>query len=222
MFLSDHQIKRRAQEGMIEPFNNGQVNLKPQTPNGPFGSVQKSISWGLSSYGYDVRLDNSFLVPKFDQHASLCIDPKNSSTKDYDHVVSDIIFIPPHSFILGQTIEHLRIPRDILALCIGKSTYARCGIIVNVTPLEPEWEGTITIEISNTNVKPAKIYAGEGIAQLLFMWCDPQGLRAMQRAEMNRNPNFIAECTNFDNLCETSYADRKGKYIGQKEVTLPK
>lgn len=219
MLLSDRLIRERAKAGMITPFEKDQISLKPMPANGPFGSVTKAISYGTSSYGYDVRLDNSFLIPKFDQHASLCVDPKNSSPKDYEHVVSDVVFIPPHSFVLGQTIEHLRIPRDVLALCIGKSTYARCGIIVNVTPLEPEWEGTITIEISNTNVKPAKIYAGEGIAQLLFMWCDPRSTHEYFNEEQR---GTYEHGTVFDNLCETSYADRKGKYQDQKEVTLPR
>lgn len=208
MFLSDHQIIRRAKDGMIRPFQEKQTNLYAK---GPVGEGFYGISSGVSSYGYDARLDNSFLIPKFDQHASLVVDPKMSSPKDYEHVVRDTILIPPHSFVLGQTIEVFKIPRDVLALCIGKSTYARCGIIVNVTPLEPEWEGTVTIEISNTNVKPAKIYAGEGIAQFLFAWCQPE-------IEFDYNNGVRME----NNICQTSYADRKGKYQGQREVTLPR
>jgi dCTP deaminase len=207
MFLSDHQIEKRCtgiEKPMIEPFYSSQISTKPI-----FSKDNKLISFGLSSYGYDARLDRTFLFPKFDPTANPVIDPKNTSVGDYAHIVRDCIEIPPHSFVLGQTLEYFRIPRDILAICIGKSTYARCGIIVNVTPLEPEWEGHVTIEISNTNVKPARIYAGEGIAQFLFAWCHPQVV-------------INDEEYHFGNECNVSYADRKGKYQGQIEVTPPK
>jgi dCTP deaminase len=204
MFLSDQQIlKRCLDEQMIEPFENHQISISPM-------EGRKLISYGISSYGYDVRLDREFLTPKFDTGASYIVDPKNTSELDYDLKLANEITIPPHSFILGKTIEYFKIPRDILALCIGKSTYARCGVIVNVTPLEPEWEGHVTIEISNTNVKPVKVYAGEGIAQFLFTWCDPE-------IEFDMDNGVRVK-----NLCQTSYADRNGKYNKQINVTPAK
>jgi dCTP deaminase len=215
MFLSDHQIKNRT--GMIEPFVDKQVKSN--------GSGRKLLSYGLSSYGYDARLDETFLVPRFDPTANMVVDPKDAKVSDYDQFSASSIVIPPHSFVLGQTIEYFRIPRDVLSLCIGKSTYARCGVIINVTPLEPEWEGHVTIEISNTNVKPALIYAGEGIAQFLFAWCDPFGT-AIDYINRNYVNDFNAFVTryryNLQNECEVSYADRKGKYQAQKEVTVAK
>jgi dCTP deaminase len=215
MFLSDHQIAKRCEgdKPMIEPFVGSQIKGRASLPNGFEGKaeVYKMISYGLSSYGYDARLDNTFLVPKFDYGVNPVVDPKNISVKDYEQINRDIIEIPPHSFVLGQTMEYFRIPRDVLVFCLNKSTYARCGAIVNVTPLEPEWEGTVTIEISNTNVKPVRIYAGEGIAQFVFGWCDPK---------IKYSHEGLAYLEN--NNCQTSYADRKGKYQGQREVTPPK
>lgn len=217
MFLSDHQIEKRAKEGMIEPFFSSQIVHLNGNYTGPNPELprKRAISYGLSSYGYDARLDRTFLIPKFSPTANAVVDPKNTKITDYEQYNADIIDIPPHCFVLGQTIEYFRIPRDILALCIGKSTYARCGIIVNVTPLEPEWEGNVTIEISNTNVKPARIYAGEGIAQFLFAWCEPYSVH-------NNGSGSNYKAFYFKNLCRTSYADRKGKYQGQTEVTIPK
>jgi dCTP deaminase len=152
-----------------------------------------AISYGVTSYGYDVRVDRHFKV--FTNVWGSTVDPKNFDPKSFVDVEGDYCIIPPNSFALAETVEYLEIPRDILCVCLGKSTYARCGIIVNVTPLEPEWRGRITIEISNTTPLPAKIYAGEGIAQILFL-----------KAEA---------------VCRTSYADKKGKYQDQKGLTLP-
>jgi dCTP deaminase len=155
---------------------------------------QGVISYGLSSYGYDARMADEFKI--FTNVDSAVIDPKNFSDQSFVNRKTDVCIIPPNSFVLARTVEYFRIPRDILVICLGKSTYARCGMIVNVTPLEPEWHGHVTIEISNTTPLPAKIYAGEGIAQFLFL--------------------------KGDGACEVSYADRAGKYMGQTGVTLPR
>ncbi len=183
---SDKWIRRMAeQEGMISPFEPGQVR---EDENG------RMISYGTSSYGYDVRCANEFKI--FTNINSAIVDPKNFDDNSFVDVISDICIIPPNSFALARTIELFKIPRNVLTICLGKSTYARCGIIVNVTPLEPEWEGHVTLEFSNTTPLPAKIYANEGVAQMLFF--------------------------ESDEVCETSYADRRGKYQGQQGVTLPK
>ncbi|OUR63916.1 dCTP deaminase [Methylophaga sp. 42_25_T18] len=182
---SDKWIRRMAeQEGMITPFEPGQVR---DTGNG------RIISYGTSSYGYDVRCSNEFKI--FTNINSAIVDPKNFDESSFVDVNSDVCIIPPNSFALARTIETFKIPRNVLTICLGKSTYARCGIIVNVTPLEPEWEGQVTLEFSNTTPLPAKIYANEGVAQMLFF--------------------------ESDEVCETSYADRNGKYQGQSGVTLP-
>ena len=152
------------------------------------------VSYGTSSYGYDVRCAREFKI--FTNINSTIVDPKNFDPQSFVDVVSDVCIIPPNSFALARTVEYFRIPRNVLVVCLGKSTYARCGIIVNVTPFEPEWEGTVTLEISNTTPLPAKIYANEGLAQVLFF----QG----------------------DEPCEVSYADKKGKYLKQRGVTLPR
>ena len=179
---SDRWIKKMALEHqMIEPF------VESQTRAGV-------VSYGVSSYGYDIRVADEFKV--FTNVYSTVVDPKNFDSKSFVDIKTDVCIIPPNSFALARTIEYFRIPRDILTVCLGKSTYARCGIIVNVTPFEPEWEGHVTIEISNTTPLPAKIYANEGIAQVLFF----QG----------------------DEPCEVSYRDKKGKYQGQRGVTLPR
>jgi dCTP deaminase len=183
---SDKWIRRMAeQEGMISPFEPGQVR---EDENG------RMISYGTSSYGYDVRCSNEFKI--FTNINSAIVDPKNFDDNSFVDVISDVCIIPPNSFALARTIELFKIPRNVLTICLGKSTYARCGIIVNVTPLEPEWEGHVTLEFSNTTPLPAKIYANEGVAQMLFF--------------------------ESDEVCETSYADRRGKYQGQQGVTLPK
>jgi dCTP deaminase len=166
---------------MIEPFVDDQVR-------------SGVVSYGLSSYGYDIRVADEFKV--FTNINNTVIDPKSFDPRSFVDVQAEVCIVPPNSFALGRTIEYFRIPRDILTICLGKSTYARCGIIVNVTPFEPEWEGFVTLEISNTTPLPAKIYANEGIAQVLFL----QG----------------------DEPCERSYADKKGKYLKQTGVTLPK
>jgi dCTP deaminase len=179
---SDRWIRRMALEHkMIEPFVDDQVR-------------SGVVSFGLSSYGYDIRVADEFKV--FTNINNTVIDPKNFDPRSFVDIQSDVCIVPPNSFALGRTIEYFRIPRDILTVCLGKSTYARCGIIVNVTPFEPEWEGFVTLEISNTTPLPAKIYANEGIAQVLFL----QG----------------------DEPCERSYADKRGKYLKQTGVTLPK
>ena len=182
---SDKWIRRMAAQGMIEPFEPNQVR-----------SVEgrKIVSYGTSSYGYDIRCANEFKV--FTNINSTIVDPKNFDTASFVDVVSDVCIIPPNSFALARTVEYFRIPRNVLTVCLGKSTYARCGIIVNVTPFEPEWEGYVTLEFSNTTPLPAKIYANEGCAQVRF---------------------FEA-----DEVCETSYKDRHGKYQGQVGVTLPR
>jgi len=179
---SDKWITRMAREHrMIEPF------VDTQTRAGV-------VSYGVSSYGYDIRVADEFKV--FTNIYNTVVDPKNFDPKSFVDIKAEVCIIPPNSFALARTIEYFRVPRDILTVCLGKSTYARCGIIVNVTPFEPEWEGHVTIEISNTTPLPAKIYANEGIAQVLFF----QG----------------------DEVCETSYKDKKGKYQAQRGVTLPK
>ncbi len=182
---SDHWIRRRARDGMIEPFEPGQIREL---------NAQRVISYGTSSYGYDVRCGTDFKV--FTNIHSTIVDPKAFDERSFVDVRGDTCVIPPNAFALASTVEYFRIPRDVLTICVGKSTYARCGIIVNVTPLEPEWEGHVTLEFSNTTNLPAKIYANEGVAQMLFF--------------------------QSDEVCETSYKDRGGKYQGQRGVTLPK
>jgi dCTP deaminase len=183
---SDNWIRRMAeQHGMIEPF-------EPQLVNR--AGDKKVVSYGTSSYGYDVRCAREFKV--FTNLHSTVVDPKNFDPKAFVDVVGDECIIPPNSFALARTVEYFRIPRSVLTICLGKSTYARCGIIVNVTPLEPEWEGHVTLEFSNTTTLPARIYANEGVAQMLFF--------------------------ESDEICATSYKDRGGKYQGQRGVTLPK
>ncbi|PKM22844.1 MAG: dCTP deaminase [Gammaproteobacteria bacterium HGW-Gammaproteobacteria-14] len=183
---SDRWIERMAAtHGMIEPFESQQV----REHNGG-----KVISYGVSSYGYDVRCADEFKV--FTNIHSATVDPKNFDEKSFVDVRGEYCIIPPNSFALARTVEYFRIPRNVLTICLGKSTYARCGIIVNVTPLEPEWEGHVTLEFSNTTTLPAKIYANEGVAQMLFF--------------------------ESDEVCATSYRDRGGKYQGQQGVTLPK
>jgi dCTP deaminase len=179
---SDKWIKRMALEhGMIEPFEDRQVR-------------QGVISYGLSSYGYDIRVANEFKV--FTNINNTVVDPKNFDDRSFVDMKTDVCIIPPNSFALAKTVEYFRIPRDVLTVCVGKSTYARCGLIVNVTPFEPEWEGYVTLEISNTTPLPAKVYANEGISQVLFFQSDEQ--------------------------CEVSYADKKGKYQKQQGLTLPR
>jgi dCTP deaminase len=183
---SDRWIRRMAQEHrMIEPFEAQQV----KTLEG-----RKIVSYGTSSYGYDIRCSTEFKI--FTNVNSTIIDPKRFDEKNFVDYKGEVCIIPPNSFALARTIEYFRIPRNVLTICLGKSTYARCGIIVNVTPLEPEWEGHVTLEFSNTTPLPARIYANEGVAQVIFL--------------------------ESDELCETSYRDRGGKYQGQKGVTLPR
>ena len=185
--LSDIEIRELAlKQEMITPFIDGQIkHLHNGVP---------AISYGLSSYGYDARVSNEFKI--FTNVDSAIIDPKKFDNNSFVDRVGDICTIPPNSFVLARTVEYFKIPKDVLVICVGKSTYARCGIIVNVTPLEPEWEGHVTLEFSNTTPLPAKIYAGEGACQFLFL-----------------KGNFP---------CETSYASRKGKYMKQTGVTLPR
>ena len=184
---SDRWIRRMAREhGMIEPFEAGQVR------SGEDGA--KRISFGTSSYGYDVRCAPDFKI--FTNINSAVVDPKNFCDSSFVNYHGEVCIIPPNSFALARTIEYFRIPRNVLTICLGKSTYARCGIIVNVTPLEPEWEGHVTLEFSNTTPLPARIYANEGVAQFLFF--------------------------ESDEVCEPTYQDRQGKYQGQRGVTLPK
>ena len=179
---ADKWIRKMALEKrMIEPFEEKQVR-------------KGVISYGLSSYGYDIRVADEFKL--FTDIYSTMVDPKKFDPKSFVDMKAESIIIPPNSFALARTVEYFRIPRNVLTVCLGKSTYARCGIIVNVTPFEPEWEGYVTLEFSNTTPLPAKIYAGEGCAQVLFF--------------------------ESDEVCETSYADRGGKYQGQRGVTLPK
>ena len=183
---SDKWIIEMSQEcEMISPFEPGQVRERD-------GS--KIISYGTSSYGYDVRCADEFKI--FTNINSATVDPKHFDENSFVSIKSNECIIPPNSFALARTVEYFKIPRDVLTICLGKSTYARCGIIVNVTPLEPEWEGHVTLEFSNTSNLPAKIYANEGVAQMLFLQSDEQ--------------------------CLTSYKDRSGKYMGQTGVTLPK
>lgn len=183
---SDKWIRLMAAEhDMIEPFQAGQVRE---------GENGRIISYGTSSYGYDVRCADEFKV--FTNINSATVDPKAFDENSFVDVQNDVCVIPPNSFALARTVEYFRIPRNVLTICLGKSTYARCGIIVNVTPLEPEWEGHVTLEFSNTTSLPAKIYANEGIAQMLFFESDEE--------------------------CEVSYKDRGGKYMLQRGVTLPK
>ncbi len=183
---SDRWIRRMAEEqGLIEPFEPGQVREV---------DGKRIVSYGTSSYGYDVRCASEFKI--FTNIESAFVDPKAFDESSFVDKQSDVCVIPPNSFVLARTVEYFRIPRNVLTICLGKSTYARCGIIVNVTPLEPEWEGHVTLEFSNTTPLPAKIYANEGVAQMLFLESDEE--------------------------CETSYKDRGGKYQGQKGVTLPK
>jgi dCTP deaminase len=179
---SDRWIKKMAQEHqMIVPFSEEQVK-------------DGVISFGLSSYGYDIRVADEFKV--FRHTKAEMIDPKNFDAASLVDVKGKECVIPPNSFVLARTVEYFKIPRNILTICLGKSTYARCGIIVNVTPFEPEWEGHATLEISNTTPVPAKIYANEGVAQIIFLQADE--------------------------TCQTSYKDKKGKYQAQKRITLPK
>jgi len=181
---SDRWIRRMAREaGMIEPFTDGQVR-------------DGAISYGVSSYGYDMRVAPEFKI--FTNVLSAIVDPKNFDDKSFVEFAGDVCVVPPNSFALARSVEYFRIPRNVLTVCVGKSTYARCGIITNVTPFEPEWEGHVTLEISNTTPLPAKIYANEGICQVLFFEADD------------------------DDVCEISYADNKGKYQAQRGVTLPK
>jgi dCTP deaminase len=178
----DHWIARMArEERMIEPFEEGKAR-------------EGVISYGVSSYGYDIRVTDEFKI--FTNINSAVVDPKNFDTASMVDYQGDICIIPPNSFVLARTVEYFRIPRGVLTVCVGKSTYARCGIIVNVTPFEPEWEGFVTLEISNTTPLPAKIYANEGIAQVLFFEGDEE--------------------------CEISYADKKGKYQKQDRIMLPR
>ena len=179
--MNDAWIRRMAkEERMIEPFVDEQVR-------------QDVISYGLSSYGYDIRVTDEFKI--FTNIHSAIVDPKHFNPSSFIDYKGEVCIIPPNSFVLARTVEYFRIPRKVLTVCLGKSTYARCGLIVNVTPFEPEWEGYVTLEISNTTPLPARIYANEGIAQVLF---------------------FEA-----DDICEISYADRKGKYQAQKDIVLP-
>ena len=183
---SDKWIRHMAAEkGLIEPFQSNQIREV---------KGERVISYGTSSYGYDIRCADEFKI--FTNINSAVVDPKNFDSNSFVDLKADVCIIPPNSFALARTVEYFRIPRDILTICLGKSTYARCGIIVNVTPLEPEWEGHVTLEFSNTTPLPAKIYANEGVAQVLFL--------------------------QSDEVCETSYADRGGKYMRQTGVTLPK
>jgi dCTP deaminase len=182
MLKSDRWIRRMATEhGMINPFSEKQVR-------------ESVISFGLSSYGYDLRVADEFKI--FTNVNCTVVDPKNFDERSFVTVRSDVCIVPPNSFALARSVEYFKIPRTVLTICVGKSTYARCGIIVNVTPFEPEWEGFVTLEISNTTPLPAKIYANEGLCQIIFF--------------------------ESDEICETSYADRKGKYQAQKGIVLPK
>ena len=181
MVKNDRWIKDMGSRGMIEPFSGSQVR-------------EGVISSGVSSYGYDMRISDEFKI--FTNINTTVIDPKSFDPRNFVDFCGDVCIVPPNSFALGRSVEYFRIPRDVLVICLGKSTYARCGIVVNVTPLEPEWEGHVTIEISNTTPLPAKIYANEGIAQLIFLGASE--------------------------LCEVSYADKSGKYQAQRGITLPR
>ena len=181
MVKNDRRIREMAQKGMITPFEEGQVR-------------EGVISYGISSYGYDMRIADEFKI--FTNINSTVIDPKGFDPNSFVDFKGDVCVIPPNSFVLASSVEYFKIPRDVIVICLGKSTYARCGIVVNVTPLEPEWEGHVTIEISNTTPLPARIYANEGIAQLIFLGAEE--------------------------VCTRSYADKTGKYQAQKGITLPK
>ena len=182
MIKSDRWIRRMAHEhDMINPYSEKQVS-------------EGVISYGVSSYGYDLRVADEFKI--FTNVNSTIVDPKNFDERSFVTVNADVAIVPPNSFALARSVEYFKIPRNVLTVCVGKSTYARCGIIVNVTPFEPEWEGFVTLEISNTTPLPAKIYANEGLCQILFF--------------------------QSDEVCETSYKDRKGKYQAQKGIVLPK
>jgi len=174
------------ERGMIEPFVDGQVKERPEGG--------RAISYGLSSYGYDLRVSDEFKV--FTNVFNTVVDPKAFDDRSFVDIQADVCIVPPNSFALARSVEYFRIPREVLTICVGKSTYARCGIIVNVTPFEPEWEGHVTLEISNTTPLPARIYANEGLAQVVFF----------QASE----------------VCETSYADRSGKYMRQRGITIPR
>jgi len=179
---ADYWIKKMAlEQGMIEPFVDSQVR-------------EGVISYGLSSYGYDIRIADEFRI--FTNINNTIVDPKNFDSRSFVTFKGDVCIVPPNSFALGRTVEYMRIPRKVMTICVGKSTYARCGIITNVTPLEPGWEGHVTLEISNTSPIPARIYANEGIAQILFFESDEE--------------------------CTISYADKAGKYQAQTGVTLPR
>jgi dCTP deaminase len=180
MVKNDRWIIEMAEKGMIEPFNNEQVR-------------KGVISFGVSSYGYDIRISDEFKVPS---PGSGIIDPKNFDDSQFRDYKGDVCDIPANSYVICRSLEYLRIPREVLVLCFGKSTYARSGVLVNITPLEPEWEGHITISVSNTSPYPVRLYANEGIAQIVFLGAK--------------------------HLCETSYADKKGKYQAQKGIVLPK
>lgn len=187
---SDRWITRMAKErGMIEPFVEGQVREVD-------AQGRKVISYGVSSYGYDMRVAPEFKI--FTNALSAIVDPKAFDPKSFVEYSGDVCIVPPNSFALARSVEYFRIPREVLTICVGKSTYARCGIITNVTPFEPEWEGHVTLEISNTTPLPAKIYANEGICQVLFYEADA------------------------DDICAVSYKDKKGKYQAQTGVTLPR
>ena len=182
MLKSDRWIRKMSLErDMINPFSEKQVR-------------EGVISYGLSSYGYDLRVADEFKI--FTNVNNALVDPKKFDEKSFVTVQTDICIVPPNSFALARSVEYFKIPRSVLTICVGKSTYARCGIIVNVTPFEPEWEGFVTLEISNTTPLPARIYANEGLCQIIFF--------------------------ESDEVCETSYADRKGKYQAQKGIVLPK
>jgi dCTP deaminase len=181
MVKSDRWIKEMAKKGMITPFSDKQVR-------------KGVISYGVSSYGYDMRITDEFKI--FTDINTTVIDPKKFDARSFVDFKGDVCIIPPNSFALATSVEYFKIPRETIVICLGKSTYARCGIIVNVTPLEPEWEGHVTIEISNTTPLPVKVYANEGIAQVLFLGADE--------------------------VCERSYADKSGKYQAQKGITLAK
>src|SRR5215468_9290191 len=182
LIKSDRWIRRMAlEQGMIKPFEERQVR-------------RGMISYGLSSYGYDIRIADEFKI--FTNINTAIVDPKGFDPRSFVDYQGEVALIPPNSFALGRSVEYFKIPRNVLTICVGKSTYARCGIITNVTPFEPEWEGYVTLEISNTTPLPAKIYANEGIAQVLFFQSDEP--------------------------CEISYGDKKGKYLRQQEVTLPR
>jgi len=187
---SDRWIRRMVRErGMIEPFVDSQLRQVD-------GQGRRAISFGLSSYGYDMRVAPEFKI--FTNVLSAIVDPKEFDQRSFVPFEGDVCIVPPNSFALARSVEYFRIPREVLTICVGKSTYARCGIITNVTPFEPEWEGHVTLEISNTTPLPSRIYANEGICQVLFFEADA------------------------DDICETSYADKAGKYQGQTGVTLPK